>query len=141
MKFESKFNIGDKVYMAIPECRRIPVGRQCPVCKSTGRVSFPEDDKEDEQYTCPKCNGQSYYGYVDGKRRIYVTGPYTVTVVHCDTRYNEANPCAYAVEDERGDPQHNIREDIFYSTKEEADAYAYEWNRRADEADGLLDES
>lgn len=78
--------------------------------------------------------------FVDGKRRIYVTGPYTVTVVHCDTRYNEANPCAYAVEDERGDPQHNIREDIFYSTKEEADAYAYEWNRRADEADGLLDE-
>ncbi len=92
MKYETKFNLGDQVYIisSVYSTRKV----RCLTCESTGKVTIAC-----EQFTCPKCKGactqevyagHKYVVYDQGKIgsiRIEQRGTYGNTPSYTEITY------------------------------------------------------
>lgn len=121
MKYESKFSIGDTVWMT--DDRVFHQIIRCAACVNTGKVKIGA-----EEFICPKCSGRCAHEQYAG-RKFYIYGQTTVGQVRvCDEpgRYNQDEPnpkYEYMLHDTGIGSGQIWKQESLFATKEEAQAF------------------
>ena len=122
MEIETKFNIGDRVWV-IDQCRRM-IETKCPICNGDSYVNI-----NGTNFKCP--SGDCYKGYVhhweDKKWRIYLDS--IVGNIKVEVLSNSIAKVEYMIE-ATGIGTGNVwKENLLFATKEEAQARCDELNK------------
>lgn len=131
MKIETRFNVGDVVYV----CKNNGThGKEpCKICEGTGVISI-----KDETFCCPKCHGNKF----TNTKRInrFIPEKRTIRKVIVSVSENNGNMQMYTRYETKthGNRDRSVAayRNIMFATKEEAEERCQELNRVEDSANG-----
>ena len=129
MKIETKFNVGDIVYVC--KSNSISEKEQCKTCDGAGIITL-----KSKSFCCPECHGNKFT-YAK-KVKDFIPEKRTIKKVITSVSENNANIQIYVRYETKANRQGSIAEykNIMFATKEEAEDRCKELNQVEVSANG-----
>jgi hypothetical protein len=126
MKFESKFDLGQKVWLTSVHDATIQVPKECELCNSKGVIDIVG---KETPYLCPECFGLTTTKVIGKEMYIYKSGLIgKINIEQYSEKYKEKNRITYMISS-TGVGSGTIWDEYeLYSSEEEAKKACEEFN-------------